>query len=265
MAEPALQQRRPWGVGVTSLAVSGIGHSFGGLNVLTNVSFEVPDGKIVGLIGPNGSGKSTLFNIINGFLIPRAGTVTLGGTDLATMSVEARSRVGLVRTFQTPKVFEHMTVIENLMAGAHKHTSSGVIANMLALPSARRDLAMMRDQAHALCRRFGLERLQDTAAGLLTSGQRRMLELARTYAGKPKLLLLDEPSSGLNTEEVAQLGEWLRTLNGEGMTLLLVSHDMELMEVASIVHVLYFGEIIATGSMDDIQRNPKVREVYLGA
>jgi len=250
---------------MTLLDVREIGHSFGGLNVLTNVSFEVPAGKIVGLIGPNGSGKSTLFNIINGFLVPRAGKVLLNGSDLSTMSVEARSRAGLVRTFQTPKVFEHMTVIENLMAGAYKLTRSGVLSDMLRLPGARRDVAAMRDQAHELCRRFGLERLHATAAGLLTSGQRRMLELARTYAGKPQLLLLDEPSSGLTAEEVSQLGEWLKTLNNEGMTLLLVSHDMQLMNVASMVHVLYFGEIVATGTMDDIQRNPKVREVYLGA
>jgi ABC-type branched-subunit amino acid transport system ATPase component len=250
---------------MTPLEVRAIGHSFGGLNVLTNVSFDVPAGKIVGLIGPNGSGKSTLFNIINGFLVPRAGEVLLGGRNLAGLDVEARSRAGLVRTFQTPKVFEHMSVIENLMAGAFKLTTSGVLADLLALPGARRDVAMMRDQAHALCERFGLTRLKDTQAGLLTSGQRRMLELARTYAGKPRLLLLDEPSSGLNTEEVTQLGHWLRILNDEGMTLLLVSHDMQLMNVASMVHVLYFGEIIATGSMDEIQRNPKVREVYLGA
>ncbi len=250
---------------MTSLDVREVGHSFGGLNVLTNVSFEVPAGKIVGLIGPNGSGKSTLFNIINGFLVPRTGRVSLDGTDLGAMSVEARSRAGLVRTFQTPKVFEHMSVIENLMAGAYKLTRSGVVSDMLRLPGARRDAASMREQAHELCKRFGLERLHDTAAGLLTSGQRRMLELARTYAGKPRLLLLDEPSSGLTAEEVSQLGEWLKKLNNEGMTLLLVSHDMQLMNVASMVHVLYFGEIIATGAMDDIQRNPKVREVYLGA
>ena len=249
---------------MTALEVSGIGHGFGGLTVLTNVSFEVPAGRIIGLIGPNGSGKSTLFNIINGFLDPRIGRVTLGGVDLAGKNVEARSTAGLVRTFQTPKVFEHMTVLENLMAGAYKLTGSGLLANLLRLPGARRDLEAMREQAIVLSRRFGLERMNNTAAGLLTSGQRRMLELARAYAGKPQLLLLDEPSSGLNTEEVTQLGRWLETLNREGITLLLVSHDMQLMSIASVVNVLYFGEIIATGSMEEIQRNPRVREVYLG-
>ena len=248
-----------------ALDVRSIGHSFGGLTVLTDVSFTVPDGRIVGLIGPNGSGKSTLFNILNGFLTPRAGRVLLYGNDVGTMSVEARSRNGLVRTFQTPKVFEQMTVLENLMAGAHKLTRSGALENLLAMPRARGDLQEMRERAQLLCERFGLDRLRDTPAGKLTSGQRRMLELARAYAGKPRLLMLDEPSSGLTTEEVGQLGQWLHTLNDEGITLLLVSHDMQLMNVATVVNVLYFGAIIASGSMSEMQRDPKVREVYLGA
>jgi ABC-type branched-subunit amino acid transport system ATPase component len=251
-------------VSVAALDVQGIGHSFGGLNVLTNVSFGVAEGKIVGLIGPNGSGKSTLFNILNGFLRPRAGSVALFGADARAMSVEARSRAGLVRTFQTPKVFEHMTVLENLMVGAYKLTRAGVLATMFALPRSRRDVRAMEEGAAALGARFGLSGLLGSPAGKLTSGQRRMLELARAYASRPRLLLLDEPSSGLSSDEVEQLGEWLRALNREGLTLLLVSHDMGLMNVADVVNVLYFGEIIASGSMAEMQAHPRVREVYLG-
>ncbi len=247
-----------------ALDVRSVGHAFGGLTVLTNVSFEVPAGRIIGLIGPNGSGKSTLFNILNGFLVPQSGSVEMSGNDMRRMSVEARSRAGLVRTFQTPRVFEHMSVHDNIMAGACKLTGSGAIANMLSLPHARRDLALMRGVADTMIERFGLERLRDVPAAKLTSGQRRMLELARAYAGKPRLLLLDEPSSGLNTAEVEALGDWLQTFNQEGMTLLLVSHDMQLMNIASVVNVLYFGEIIASGPMAEMQRNPRVREVYLG-
>ncbi len=247
-----------------ALDVRGIGHSFGGLTVLTDVSFEVPAGRIVGLIGPNGSGKSTLFNILNGFLVPRSGSVLMSGEDTRGMSVEARSRAGLVRTFQTPHVFEHLSVRDNIMVGACKLTRSGALSNMLSLPRARRDLELMRGVADALIERFGFGRLRDVPAAKLTSGQRRMLELARAYAGKPRLLLLDEPSSGLNTTEVEALANWLQTFSEEGITLLLVSHDMQLMNIAAVVNVLYFGEIIASGPMAEMQRNPRVREVYLG-
>lgn len=247
-----------------TLEVRDVGHSFGGLTVLTNVSFGVPRGQIVGLIGPNGSGKSTLFNIINGFLRPRTGSVVLDGRDLGAASVEARSRAGLIRTFQTPKVFEHMSVLDNLMAGAYRTTRAGMLAGMLRLPGAVSELRSLREQAQRLCRRFGLESLQATPAGRLTSGQRRMVELARAYAAQPRLLLLDEPSSGLNDDEVGQLAGWLRTLKAEGVTLLLVSHDMAFMEVAEVVNVLYFGEIIASGTMSEMQRDSRVREVYLG-
>jgi ABC-type branched-subunit amino acid transport system ATPase component len=252
---------------MTSLAleVQSVGHGFGGLTVLSNVTFAVPDGQIVGLIGPNGSGKSTLFNIVNGFLHPRSGRVLLFGKDTHGLDVEARSRAGLLRTFQTPKVFEHMSVLENLMAGAHKLARLGVIRSLLATPGERAELGVIRAQAEATCRRFGLEPLRNTLAGKLTSGQRRMVELARAYAGRPRVLLLDEPSSGLNDDEVKTLGNWLKTLRGEGIALLLVSHDMQLMGVADVVNVLYFGEIIAAGTMSEMQRDARVREVYLGA
>jgi ABC-type branched-subunit amino acid transport system ATPase component len=252
---------------MTSLAleVRSVGHGFGGLTVLSNVTFAVPDGEIVGLIGPNGSGKSTLFNIVNGFLQPRSGSVLLFGKDTHGMNVEARSRAGLVRTFQTPRVFEHMSVLENLMAGAYKLARSGVVSSLLATPGERAGLRAIRARAEAICRRFGLEPLRDTLAGKLTTGQRRMVELARAYAGRPRLLLLDEPSSGLNDDEASTLANWLKTLKGEGIALLLVSHDMQLMGVADVVNVLYFGEIIAAGTMSDMQRDTRVREVYLGA
>jgi branched-chain amino acid transport system ATP-binding protein/nonpolar-amino-acid-transporting ATPase len=158
-----------------------------------------------------------------------------------------------------------MTVVENLMAGGHKLTRSGVLENMLSLPRARRDLRSLRAQAEVLAERFGLNRLCEAPAGTLTSGQRRVLELARAYACQPRVLLLDEPSSGLNDEEVRQLGRSIAALNAEGITLLLVSHDMKLMNVASVVNVLYFGEIIASGTMAEMQQHPRVREVYLGA
>lgn len=246
------------------LKLEGVAHSFGGLDVLRNVSFEVPAGRIVGLIGPNGSGKTTCFNIISGFLRPKGGRVSLAGREITADSIQQRSRGGLVRTFQTPQVFEHMTVLENLMVGCYNATSSGVLQAMLRTPKSRAELRAMRASAQACCEKFGLARLQDNLAGSLPAGQRRIVELARACIGNPRLLLLDEPSSGLNSDEIETLAAWIARLNEEGITILLVSHDMGLMTACDTVHVLYFGEIIATGALHEVQADPRVREAYMG-
>jgi ABC-type branched-subunit amino acid transport system ATPase component len=246
------------------LSLRQVGHSFGGLTVLNSVTFTVPRGGIVGLIGPNGSGKTTLFNIISGFLVHRRGDVLYADSEQRRLSIQQRSTAGLVRTFQTPKVFEQMTVMENIMVGACKLTHSGMVEDLLRLPRARRDMKRIREEADAVCEKFQLAQLRDLRAQSLSAGQRRILELARAVIGRPKLLMLDEPSSGLNKDEIAHLRAWIEQLNREGISILLVSHDMELMNVASQVHVLYFGEIIASGNMGEIQRNLQVRDVYLG-
>ena len=247
-----------------ALEVRSVGHGFGGLTVLRDVNFTVGEGQIVGLIGPNGSGKSTLFNIVTGFIAPRSGKTLLRGRDLAGMNVQARSRAGLVRTFQTPKIFDHMSVLENLMVGAAKSAKSGMLENALRLPRARAELRRARETAEQIAERFGLLTLCHLPGARLASGQRRMLELARACAGSPSVLLLDEPSAGLNTEEIQQLDEKLGALNEDGMTILIVSHDMQMMERAHQVHVLYFGAIIASDSMRGLQENARVKEVYLG-
>lgn len=246
------------------LEVRNVTHSFRGLHVLRGVSFGVEEGQIVGLIGPNGAGKSTLFNIISGFLTPDAGEIRYAGARINDQPVAHRSYAGLVRTFQTPQVFPHLTVRENLIAGCHKHTGSGVIANLLATPASRRDLQRARDEADAACERFGLANVRNRLAGKLPGGQQRLVELARAAIGGPRLLCLDEPSSGLNTEEVGQLMQMLERLNAQGLTVLLVSHDMTLVDVAPIIHVLCFGEIIASGPLNRIQTDARVREAYLG-
>lgn len=247
------------------LALDGVGHSFGGLSVLRSVTFDVPTGEIVGLIGPNGSGKTTLFNIVSGYIRPLVGKILYRGMPFGRDTIQQRSHAGLVRTFQTPQVFEKMTVLENVMAGCCKLTRTSLLQDLLRTPTARSQLREIRDQAEAACERFKLADLRDLPAASLTAGQRRILEIARAVVGKPSLLLLDEPSSGLNAHEIENLREWIVRLNADdGMTVLLVSHDMALMTVASMVHTLYFGEIIASGDMAAIQRHPKVREVYLG-
>ena len=248
----------------TVLSMQGIAHSFGGLKVLRSVNIDVPQGRIVGLIGPNGSGKTTCFNIVSGFLRPKGGGVRFDGEDMTGWSIQQRSRAGLVRTFQTPKVFEHMSVLENLMVGEYKSTRTGVLGALCSTPGSRAELAAMRERAERCAERFGLGKLLPLRAGLLPAGQRRVVELARACIGNPKALLLDEPSSGLNSEEIETLRHWIVTLNREGLTIFLVSHDMGLMTVCDRVHVLYFGEVIASGSLAEVQDDPRVREAYLG-
>jgi branched-chain amino acid transport system ATP-binding protein len=246
------------------LEVGNLSHAFRGLQVLRNVSLTVEEGSITGLIGPNGAGKSTLFNIVSGFLAPDAGVVRYAGRDVNRLRVERRSHLGLVRTFQTPQVFAHLTVHENLVAGCHKRTRSGMLANLLGTPGSRTELARARRDADEACERFGLTEVRERRAGMLPAGQQRLVELARACIAQPRLLCLDEPSSGLNSEEVGQLMEMLRRLNTAGLTILLVSHDMDLVQVASVVHVLCFGEIIASGAFAQVQTDPRVREAYLG-
>ena len=246
------------------LALRQVGHSFGGLAVLRSVTFDVPEGGIVGLIGPNGSGKTTLFNIVSGYIRPLAGEVAYRGASIARDSIQQRGLAGLVRTFQTPQVFEQMTVLENIMVGCTKLTRTNMLQDLLSTPTARAQMLEIRRRAEAACERFHLSALRDLPAASLTAGQRRILEIARAVVGEPRLLLLDEPSSGLNAQEIEALRDWIVRLNEEGITVLLVSHDMSLMTVAHTVHTLYFGEIIASGDMAAIQRDPRVREVYLG-
>ncbi|HXV06886.1 MAG TPA: ABC transporter ATP-binding protein [Burkholderiales bacterium] len=246
------------------LEVRDVSRSFSGLRVLNGVSLTVEQGSITGLIGPNGAGKSTLFNIVSGFLEADAGAVIYAGMQIGRLSVPRRSRLGLVRSFQTPQVFAHLSVRENLMAGCYKHTRSGMLANLLGTPGSRTELARMQREAQAACERFGLTEVSERPAGKLPAGQQRLVELARACVGRPRLLCLDEPSSGLNSEEVAQLMQSLQRLNREGMSILLVSHDMELVAVASMVHVLCFGEIIASGPLEQIKAHARVREAYLG-
>ncbi len=248
----------------TLLALNDIRHSFRGLHVLKGVALEVPQGAFVGLIGPNGAGKSTLFNIASGFLQPDAGGVFFDGADLTQCSVQERSRRGLVRTFQTPQVFGAMTVVENLMVGRHKQTRSGIVGNLFRSTRSIREFHAAEQTAHSMLKRFGLEHVAQHKAANLPAGLQRMLELARAYVGEPRLLLLDEPSSGLNGDEIVQLKRRLHELNGEGITILLISHDMNLIDAAANVHVLFFGEIIAAGPMAVLRDDVRVREAYLG-
>ena len=246
------------------LEVRDVSRSFSGLQVLKGVSFAVEQGSITGLIGPNGAGKSTLFNIVSGFLDADQGGVRYAGTEIGRLSIQRRSYLGLVRTFQTPQVFPHLSVRENLIAGCYKQARCGLVANLIGTPRSRGEMARMQREADTACERFGLTEVAERPAGKLPGGQQRLVELARACIGRPRLLCLDEPSSGLNSEEVALLMQTLQRLNREGMTILLVSHDMDLVTVAAVIHVLCFGEIIASGPLAQVKSDPRVRDAYLG-
>ncbi|SDH85415.1 amino acid/amide ABC transporter ATP-binding protein 1, HAAT family [Variovorax sp. OV700] len=248
----------------TLLKVEGLGHSFGAVKVLSGVRFDVPENGLVGLIGPNGSGKTTLFNLISGFIEPCAGAIAFGGRPMAGMAVEDRSRCGLVRTFQTPRVFESMTVHENIMAGCAKVPGAGMLSEMFGLPEARKTRRSMEQAADEVCARFDLWKLRGEPTSTLPAGQRRVLEIARAVIGRPRLLMLDEPSSGLNDAEVRTLRQWINRLRADGISILLVSHDMELMADVDVVHLLYNGELLVSGGMATLQSDPRVRDIYLG-
>lgn len=268
MVEPTPEEERP--VAPTPracgdvLEIRGISHAFRGLVVLRDVGLTVREGSIVALIGPNGSGKTTLFNIVSGFLQPDQGRVVYGGRDVTRDAVAVRSRAGLVRTFQTPRVFERLSTFENLMAGAYKLVDDRMPEDLLRLSGSCHKRSRMEVLAERACRDFGLVQVASTAAGSLPAGQKRLLELARACVGRPRLLLLDEPSAGLNPDEIAQLKNVLSRVAASGVTVLLVSHDMGVVNVATTVHVLYYGTVIARGTMEEIQGNAHVREAYLG-
>jgi ABC-type branched-subunit amino acid transport system ATPase component len=246
------------------LEVTGLAHAFGGLTVLDGVNFSVASGQVTALIGPNGSGKSTCFNIVSGFLQPDQGSVFLNGNDISSLLVHQRCDLGMVRTFQTPKIFGHLSVLDNLRSGSYRLGASGWVDNLLQTFSAQKDQDLATEKALAMAKWFGLTRLLDTNAGLLPAGQQRMVELARAMASNPSVLLLDEPSSGLSSSEIQELRERILALCDLGVSVLLVSHDLGLAAIASQVHVLCVGRIIASGAMGEIEQNMQVRMAYLG-
>jgi branched-chain amino acid transport system ATP-binding protein len=246
----------------TLLDVEELSKSFGGLQALDGVSFTVAERSITALIGPNGAGKTTLFNLVSGFLPPSAGRVRLGGTDVTGLPPHSRAAAGIVRTFQLVKLFTELSVVENVLVGAHTRSTGGLWA---ALVRPRRREAPLVERARALLDRVGLADVARRRAGALTYGQQRLLEIARALAASPRLLLLDEPAAGLNREETARLAELLRSLRDEGLTVLVIEHDTAfVMSLAEKIVVLDFGRLIAQGPPAEVQRHPAVLEAYLG-
>lgn len=250
---------------MTLLEVNGLQRNFAGLQAVTNLSFTVTKGQIKAVIGPNGAGKTTLFNMIAGVTPPSSGAIHLDGRRIDGLKPYQRVRIGVARTFQNLQIFKDMTVLENVMVGRHARTRCELLDAVFRTRAARREEEEIRSTALRQLERLGLAHRADDRAGLLSFGECKMLEIARALAAEPKLLLLDEPIAGVPHAETRRVSDTIRALNAEGVTVLLVEHNMRMvMQLSDSILVLNHGRKIAEGTAEEVRRNPAVLEAYLG-
>ena len=239
---------------------------FGGVKAVDGVSFKVEAGHITGLIGPNGSGKSTLVNLVTGVLALTSGDVRLNGQSIATASCDEVARHGVARTFQNIRLLAEASVLENVMIGFHRLERSSSWAQLLGLPSSRRETRELRERAGQLLQRFAMAEFAQLAAGSLAYGHQRRVEMMRAVASSPDVLLLDEPVAGMNDVEANALGVIFRSLADGGMAVLLIEHNTRFVtQMCREVHVLDGGQMIAQGTPEQVMRDPAVVAAYLGA
>lgn len=247
------------------LEVRRLKKAFGGLMAVSEVSFQIPGRSIKALIGPNGAGKTTIFNIITGLLSATSGEVYFQGRPITGMKPHRIAELGIARTFQNVQLFGNMTVLENVMVGCHCHMTTGIVAAALRLPKAIREERWVAERSEEILARVGLKGKGGLMASSLPFGEQRLLELARALAIEPKVLLLDEPAAGLNPIEKKRVGEVIQGIRGEGITVFLVDHSMDLvMDISDAVMVIHYGEKIAEGTPREITSDAGVIAAYLG-
>jgi len=252
------------------LSVSKLTKSFGGLMAVSNVSFEIEKGELVGLIGPNGAGKTTVFNLLTGIYVPSSGTIKLSrdGNDKYLQGLKPYNicKAGIARTFQNIRLFKDLTVLDNVRIAMHKNVKYGLISSFLHLPSYMKEERELTEKSMEMLKIFKLDHKKDEYARNLPYGEQRHLEIARALATNPGILLLDEPAAGMNPAETANLTEligWIR--EKFDLTILLIEHDMSLvMKICERIYVLNYGMLIADGTPDEIKSNKSVIEAYLG-
>ena len=244
----------------------GLHKRFGGVRAVRDVSLAIPAGVVFAIIGPNGAGKSTLLNLMSGIYQPDAGKMVFNGTDLVGLPAHRRVRCGLARTFQKIRLFKHLSVLDNVVAGFHTQHHIPAWQYVLHGPAFWRDHARCRDEAASLLAFVGLEKRAQVLAGSLSYGEQRVLEIARALATAPRLLMVDEPAAGLNAAEVETLLDRVTVLRQRGVTVVVVEHNMDLvMKVADRVLVMDYGQHLFEGSPVEVQANPAVVAAYLGA
>lgn len=247
------------------LQLAQVSRVFGGLQALTRVDLTVPAERVVGLIGPNGAGKTTLINNISGLDHPTSGTIRFLDQDIHRAPPHLIAQMGIARTYQNIRLFSEMTTLENLLISQHARGRASVLESLVFAPRYRAEERTFQDRAMALLERFGLENVAHVLAANLPYGDQRRLEMARALATDPKLILLDEPTAGMNPIETQQLGEQIIRLRADGLAVLVIEHDMSLIQqVCDELYVLNFGQIIAHGTPDEVRRDPLVIEAYLG-
>ena len=247
------------------LSIEHISKNFGGVAALSEVSFGVRTGEIVGVIGPNGAGKTTLFNLITGVFSPSSGAISFRGKPIIGLRPHKVTKMGISRTFQNIRLFGHMTALENVMVGSHCRTHAGLWQGLWRTSIQRGEEKAIREKSESLLRLVGIAEDQETLAGSLPYGKQRRLEIARAMGADPELLLLDEPTAGMNESETEELRLLIQKIQALGKTVVLIEHDMHLvMNVCERLVILNFGRKIAEGIPEEIRENKDVIEAYLG-